>query len=145
MKKAYITIFSFLFLITGCTESKCPIEYNYDNGACYKILETNALYKTEYYCITGTLIDNMCYMSNSNMIVPAHQFPYTYTYYCDYGYNMIGNMCYPISNIPATRTITSCPDGYTKNKTGVAGLEVPQIEVPGAIIKCYRRISILPK
>ena len=145
MKKKYFIMFSFLFLVIGCTKPKCPDGYNLDNDICYKILETSANYFTEKYCVIGTLINDRCYIANTNIPVMAHQYPYTYNYYCDYGYNLIGNMCYPIANLPASRTITTCPNGYTKNKSGVGGVEVPNIEVPGVNVKCYKKITTIPK
>lgn len=38
----------------------------------------------------------------------------------------------------------TCPRGYTRNKSGIPGLEVPQLDVPGIPKKCYQRITQTP-
>ena len=142
MSKKNIFMLMLLFIATGCTGPKCPEGYTLENDTCYKILERNAIRSTEYFCYGGNLINDKCYQTNSTQIMYAHKI--NNFYYCDYGYDLRGNMCYPRYVMASTRTVTSCPYGYTKNKSGVGGLEVPQIEVPGVPVKCYKKITTIP-
>lgn len=144
MKKNLILLLFVVVFTSGCFGPKCPEGYTLEDDKCYTILETNAIYEEEQYCVVGTLIDGMCYVANTNLPVPAHQSPshyYTY-YYCDYGYQLRGTLCYPNATIPSTKTVTSCPYGYTKNSSGIVGVDVPHIEVPGVIVKCYKRVVV---
>ena len=69
----------------------------------------------------------------------------------DYNYDEYTNMCIKMLEVNATitkdayeRKTVSCPNGYTTNKTGVPGLEVPQLDVPGITKKCYKKITMPP-
>ena len=69
----------------------------------------------------------------------------------EYDYDEYTNMCVKMLEVNATitkgaygRKTVSCPNGYTTNKTGVPGLEVPQLDVPGIPKKCYQRITQTP-
>lgn len=117
-KKYFVLIFLLLiYCITGCdSNKKCPNDYTLEYDVCVKVIETDAIITYENYCMTGRLINGMCYMYNNS-----------------YG------------TIPMTRKVTSCPYGYTTNINGVPGLEVPQLEVPGVIQKCYKRVTTSPK
>ena len=61
-------------------------------------------------------------------------------YQCPYGYSLVASSCYPIATMPGYKEVQKCPDGYTFNKSGIPLLEVPNLEVPGALRRCYRRI-----
>lgn len=116
-KKYFILIFTLLIFMTGCdSNKKCPSDYTLEDDICIKILETDAITTYENYCMTGRLINGRCYMYDNS-----------------YG------------TIPMTRKVVSCPYGYTTNKNGVPGLEVPQLEVPGVNQKCYKRVTTSPK
>ena len=69
----------------------------------------------------------------------------------EYDYDEYTNMCIKMLKVNATitkdaygRKTVSCPNGYTTNKTGVPGLEVPQFDVPGVTKKCYKKITMPP-
>ncbi len=69
----------------------------------------------------------------------------------EYDYDEYTNMCVKMLEVNATitkdaygRKSVSCPSGYTTNKTGVPGLEVPQLDVPGVTKKCYKKITHTP-
>ncbi len=105
-------------IIINNSKPKCPNEYNYDEDSnlCIRILETDMITTTEYYCITGNLINGMCHWSN-----------------------------YSMPSMPTMRIIESCPDGYTKNRSGLPGMDVPYLVPPGVVKKCYRRITTTPQ
>ena len=69
----------------------------------------------------------------------------------DYDYDEYTNMCVKMLEVNAIitknaygRKTYSCPSGYTTNKNGVPGLEVPQLDVPGITKKCYKKMTRVP-
>ena len=154
VKSFFMIFFIILIVITVLIIGnipRCPNNYKYDKASelCYTILETNAETHTEQDCLTGYfLIDGKCY----DNAVPMTKYPthhniglgYGYDD-CPYGYYLSGTLCYPNSYPTITKEVEECPDGYTKNSSGVLGLEMPTLHVPGIPTKCYRREIVKPK
>lgn len=91
-------------------------------------------------CIAVGIIVAKTIIKNNNPKCPS-----------EYDYDEYTNMCIKMLKVNATitkdaygRKTVSCPNGYTTNKTGVPGLEVPQLDVPGIPKKCYQRITQTP-
>ena len=141
-------IISIIPIVLMLYKPKCPSEYDYDenNDECYRILEIDATIVQEKYCVTGNLINGKCYFTYSDQVIAATYYTYygVKIYQCPYGYSLAGYYCYPISSIAANKEVQECPEGYTFNKSGIPLLEVPQLDVPGVIRKCYRRETVEP-
>ena len=153
MKKILFLFILCCFLTTGCFGLKCPEGYTLDENKelCYKVIDAPATYRIEYSCAVGYLFGDKCYLVNSNVAKPAKQYGYGYTsYYCDYGYNLVGNMCYPSSTIAVKKKYVQCPPGYTIDSsgigTGIPQIDVPELEVPSlSSSHCYKRVTTSPE
>ena len=123
---------------------KCPEGY-VDEGELCSIIDKKIATKIEIpYCIVGTLINGKCYDVGSNLSIKPNV-SYFGIYYCDYGYNLIGNDCVPISRNPMYKEKIICPEGYYNNPSGLSGADIPQIELPGVPVYCYKKIYVEKK